>query len=280
MSEAFTTQDASRSNWMQGTLGRTGRPVGRLGLASGYGADQRCVEMAFERGANYFYWGTFRRDSFGEGLRALHNRREHFVLVIKSYTRLAGLLTGSLERALRALHMDFTDVLLLGMWNKDVTPRIWEQAIRLRDRGLVKHLAVSTHKRTHAVELARSHAVDVIHVRYNAVHPGAERDIFPHLPEHSARPGIVSFTATSWGELLSPKKVPAGDKVPTAADAYRFVLSNQNIDVCLTGPKSAEQFKAALDAMEQGPMSADELAWMRRVGEAKYEKPGMFSLRG
>src|SRR6266704_830052 len=156
--------DSLVNSWKHATLGRTGKIVGRIGLASGYGADQRCVEMAFERGANYFYWGTFRRDSFAEGLRALRSRRDEFVLVIQSYTRVAGLLSGSLERALRALNMDFTDVLLLGMWNKDVTPSIWERALRLRERGLVKHLAVSTHNRSHAAELARSHDVDVIHL--------------------------------------------------------------------------------------------------------------------
>jgi aryl-alcohol dehydrogenase-like predicted oxidoreductase len=279
MNDIFKADSLVHSS-KQGTLGRTGKAVGRIGLASGYGADQRCVEMAFERGANYFYWGTFRRDSFAEGLRALRSRRDEFVLVIQSYTRVAGLLGGSLERALRALNMDFTDVLLLGMWNKDVTPSIWERALRLRERGLVKHLAVSTHNRSHAVELARSHDVEIIHLRYNAIHPGAEREIFPHLPEKSVRPGVVSFTATSWGELLTPKKVPAGDKVPTASDAYRFVLSNPNIDVCLTGPKSSEQLQSALHALEQGPMSEDELAWMRRVGQAKYERAGFFSLRG
>lgn len=261
-------------------LGRTGVPVGRIGLASGYGADQRCVRLGFERGVNYFYWGTFRRDSFGEGLRELHSQREKFVLVIQSYTRVAGLLGWSLERALRSLKMDYADVLLLGMWNKDVTPSIWERALRLRDRGLVKHLAISTHNRAHGLALTSSKDVDVLHVRYNAIHRGAERDIFAQLPDRSARPGIVSFTATSWGELLSAKKLPSGEKQPTAADAYRFVLTNSNIDVCLTGPKSPEQFNAALEAFDKGPMSEDELAWMRRVGDAKYEKAGFLSMRG
>jgi len=266
--------------WARTTLGRTGRAVGKLGLGSGYGADQRCVEMAFERGMNYFYWGTFRRDSYGEGLRALRSKREDFVLVVQSYTRLSSLLGWSLERALRSLKMDYADVLLLGMWNKDVTPRIWERALKLRERGLVRHLAISTHNRHHAVDLARSKDIDVLHVRYNAVHPGAETDIFPHLPERAARPGVVSFTTTSWGELLAPDKVPAGDRVPTATDAYRFALSNPNIDVCLAGPKSPEQFQAALAALDLGPMTDEEFAWIRRVGKAKYTKPGAFSMRG
>lgn len=178
-------------------------PVARLGLAAGYGADQRCVELGFERGVNYFYWGTFRRDSFGEGLRNLHSQREKFVLVVQSYTRLASLLNWSLERALRALKFDYADVLLLGMWNKDVTPAIWERALKLRDRGFVKYLAVSTHNRLHGLGLTKSSDVDVVHLRYNAIHRGAEREMFSRLTDRAARPGIVSFTATSWGELLT-----------------------------------------------------------------------------
>jgi aryl-alcohol dehydrogenase-like predicted oxidoreductase len=100
------------------------------------------------------------------------------------------------------------------------------------------------------------------------------------LTDSSTRPGIVSFTATSWGELLSPKKLPSHDRQPTAADAYRFVLSNPKVDVCLTGPKSPEQFRDALEALDKGPMTEEELAWMRRVGDAKYVKAGAFSMRG
>jgi predicted aldo/keto reductase-like oxidoreductase len=166
------------------------------------------------------------------------------------------------------------------MWNKDVTPSIWERALRLRDRGLVKHLAISTHNRPHGFDLTTSKDVDVLHVRYNAIHRGAEREIFSHLTDPATRPGLVSFTATSWGELLSPKKLPCHDRQPTATDAYRFVLSNPKVDVCLTGPKSPEQFRDALEALDKGPMTEEELAWMRRVGDAKYVKAGAFSMRG
>jgi aryl-alcohol dehydrogenase-like predicted oxidoreductase len=267
-------------DWKRTQLGNTGRTVGRLGLSASYGADESCVRVAFERGVNYLYWGSMRRSSFGAGLRGLKSRRDEFMLVIQSYTRVAGLLEWSLRRALRPLGMDYADVLLLGMWNKEVPPAIWERALQLRELGLVRHLAISTHNRPHAVELAaREAGPDILHVRYNAVHPGAERDIFPKLPAKPARPGIVSFTATCWGDLMKPAKVPAGDAVPQASDCYRFALTNPAVDVCMTGPSSLAQCTAALDAWEKGPLSADEMAWMRRVGAAKYVKPGRFSLR-
>lgn len=51
------------TDWKTTTLGKTGWKVSRLGLASSYGADERCVQLAFERGINYLYWGSMRTPS-------------------------------------------------------------------------------------------------------------------------------------------------------------------------------------------------------------------------
>jgi aryl-alcohol dehydrogenase-like predicted oxidoreductase len=269
------------ADWKTTLLGKTHWTVSRLGLASSYGADERCVQMAFERGVNYLYWGSMRTANFGAGLRSLRSRRDEFRLVIQSYARVAKMVPWSLERALRSLVMDHTDVLLLGMWNKEVSPGIFDQAFQLRERGLVRAIAVSTHNRPQAAAIANHNGnVDVLHVRYNAVHPGAERDIFPKLPAPEARPGIVTFTATCWGDLMKPDKVPAGERIPTAGDCYRFNLTNPAVDVCLAGPRSVSDLTVALDALDKGPMTAEEMDWMRRVGQAKYEKPRLFSLKG
>jgi aryl-alcohol dehydrogenase-like predicted oxidoreductase len=226
---------------------------------------------------DYIFWGSRRRDSFGEALKSLRQQRERFVLVIQSYTRVASLLSWSLERALRALNFEYTDVLLLGLWNKQVPPRILDAARRLKERGLARYLAVSTHKRTLVPRIVAGRNFDVVHFRYNAAHPGAEKDIFPHLLG-ADRPGMVSFTATSWGRLLGKAplqgllpgthRLPKSERVPTAVDCYRYVLTRPEVDVCLTGPANAAQMKEALEALRLGPMSQDELAWMRRVGRA------------
>jgi aryl-alcohol dehydrogenase-like predicted oxidoreductase len=264
----------TNTDFTNALLGRTGRSVSRLGVSASYGVPGEAVERAFEQGVNYLYWGSIRRDSFGAALRHLGPRRDRFVLAIQSYTRVAGLMGWSLERALRALHFDYTDVLLLGMWNKPVAPRILEAAQRLKARGLVRYLAVSTHTRRLVPPIAAASDFDVVHFRYNAAHPGAETDIFPHLPD-GARPGLVAFTATSWGQLLGKaqglvrsRPIPKSERVPTAADCYRFVLTRPEVDVCMTGPKDAVQMEHALEALRLGPMSEDELAWMLRVGRA------------
>jgi len=178
------------------------------------------------------------------------------------------------------LKFDYTDFLLLGMWNRRVAPEVLEVAQQLKVRGLVRYLAVSTHKRALVPAITAGGDFDVVHFRYNAAHPGAEADIFPHLPD-TGRPGMTAFTATSWGQLLGhgflqgvagSKPLPKGERVPTAADCYRYVLSRPEVDVCMTGPKDAAQMEHALTALRLGPMSEDEPAWMRRVGRAVTSK--------
>jgi len=71
-------------------LGTTQLPVGPLGLGSSPGLGAAGVERAFERGVNFFLWGTLRRRGFGIGLRNLGRRsRERMVVAIQTYTRAA-----------------------------------------------------------------------------------------------------------------------------------------------------------------------------------------------
>jgi len=253
------------SSFERTVLGATGLQVGRLGVAASYGVPAAAVEAAFAHGVNYFYWGSIRRSGFGQAIRNLSSQRGRMVLVIQSYSRIAGLMGWSLERALRELRLDYADILLLGLWNKPLSERILDAARKLKERGLVRHLATSSHQRPLIARWAATRAFDVLHFRYNAIHTGAERDIFPSLPAEN-RPGMVAYTATSWKQLLNPKRVPKGEKVPRASDCYRFVLARPEVDVCMSGPANAEQMTEALEALRRGPMSQEELAWMRRVG--------------
>ncbi|HLJ45209.1 MAG TPA: aldo/keto reductase [Bryobacteraceae bacterium] len=257
-------------NWQNAVLGRTGREVGRLGMAASYGVPAKSVEEAFDRGVNYLYFGSMRKSGFAEALRNLRPKRDQITLVVQSYSRFAALVGPSLSMALRKIGYDYADLLLLGLWGNEPPGRILDACRKLRDSGRIKHIAMSTHQRPLIPKLAAAD-IDVFHVRYNAVHTGAEREVFPQLAAlNGTRPGLVAFTATSWRQLLKSGKIPNGEKTPSATDCYRFVLSNPAIDVCMSGPADAVQARAALDALDHGPMSEDELAWMRRVGQAIY----------
>lgn len=247
------------------TLGRSGLDVGRIGLGSSFGIGGEDLERALDRGVDWFYWGSLRREGFARGLRPLlKSRRDEVKLVLQSYARLGLAMRLSIEHALRRLKTDRCDCLLLGMWNRPVPPRIRDAALALRERGLVEHLVVSCHDRPTFERHAADPEIDAIMVRYNAAHPGAETDVFPLLPE--APPGVISYTATCWGWLLDPRRLPDGEPRPRPSDCYRFALSHPSVDLCLAGPRDAEQLDEALEALERGPMDEDELAWMKRVG--------------
>lgn len=258
-------------------LGRTGLRVGRMGVAASYGAPAGAFEEAFERGCNYFYWGSMRKSGMGQAIRNIcqQGKRDELVIVIQSYSRSAFLMDVFFKKALNSLKMDHADVLLLGWHNKPPTKRLLERALAMKEKGLFRFLGLTGHNRTLFPQLAKDGIFDLFHIRYNAAHRGAEKETFPHLQDQG-RPGIVSYTATRWGQLLNPKKLPQNEKRPAASDCYRFVLSNPAVDVCMCGPKDTAQMREALRTLELGPLSEDDLARMRRIGDHVQTHAGKF----
>jgi aryl-alcohol dehydrogenase-like predicted oxidoreductase len=253
-------------------LGRTGLKVGRIGISAAYGAPAKSIEEAFERGANYFYWGALRRGMMADGIRRLAKKnRDKMVIVVQNYWPWARLIPKSLKRALKELDTDYADVLLFSTLKRRPNQRAIDQALKLQDKGLVRHLGLACHHRPRLAQVEKEKIFDVFHVRYSAVHRGAEKDVFLLLPE-KAGPGIVIFTATCHTKLLRRDYVPRSEKTPRAIDCYRFVLSHPSVHLCVTGAQNLQQVRHALMALELGPMAEEELGWMRRVGNYIYSK--------
>lgn len=254
-------------NWNeQITLGATGLKVGRLGIAASYGVPADAIEEAFDKGCNYFYWGSLRREAMAEGLRrVVHRNRDRAVVCIQCYLRWPRMIRWSLERGLRKISLSYADVLLLGWHNKIPGDAIIEMCEQLKQEGKIRFYGISSHQRPVFPVLAEKHIGDLFHVRYNAAHRGAEKEVFPFI-DPSKGPGMVAFTATRWGHLIDPKRMPAGEKTPRAADCYRFCLSHPNVHVCMTAPKNLEQVRQNFSVLDEGPLSPEEMAWMHRIG--------------
>ncbi|MBD3413497.1 MAG: hypothetical protein GF421_03580 [Candidatus Aminicenantes bacterium] len=252
-------------------LGRTDLYAGRLGLGSSYTLSSKAFDDAFEAGCNFFYWGAIRTPFMAKAIRRIIRReqREDIIVAIQSYIRPFGV-GWSLKRGLRRLKIDFADVFLLGLYNKYPHPRILAQAEELRQKGLFRYLGVSSHDRKLLAQSAGDSRFDILLLRYNAAHRGAEKDIFPYLP--SEKPGIIGFTAADYMQLSRSKKIPKEEKRPSAGDCYRFVLSNPHIDMTITSPWNRRQMRENLMEANKGPMSPQELEWMRRIGDRVYSR--------
>jgi aryl-alcohol dehydrogenase-like predicted oxidoreductase len=259
------------------SLGQTGLKVGRLGVSAGYGAPAEAFEEAFEKGCNYFYWGSKRKDGMRQAITNIcrKGKRDEMVVLIQSYSRSPFLMEVFLKNALKSLNIDSADVLLLGWHKRRPSQRMLDKCLDMKTMGLYRYLAISSHNRPLLPRLAQDNVFDIFHLRYNAAHRGAETEVFDQLKDQE-KPGIVSYTATRWAQLLNPKKAPRGEKPLSASDCYRFVLSNPNVDICMCGPRDRSQMKEALRSLELGPLSEDELVRVRKIGDYVHAHSATF----
>jgi aryl-alcohol dehydrogenase-like predicted oxidoreductase len=183
----------------------------------------------------------------------------------------------SVEDALRKLGTDYLDVFKLGWLGRTsiYSKGIIDSLLQLKHKGKIRAIGTSIHDRKRAGRLALDSEIDLFMIRYNAKHPGAEQDIFPHLARRN--PAVVSYTALAWGQLVRPLKAivmppwPAGKSISgpplTPQLCYRFVLTNPNVHVVLTGPNNREQLRQNFAAIRQGPLAPDEMSWIRQYGQ-------------
>lgn len=255
-----------------------GRSVHRVGLAGNYGISTDGLREALTMGPELIMW-TPRVKAFTPALREAFKRdRERYVLLSgPSMCYTARGLRKGVDAIRRALDTDTIDILQIFWLGKTSawTPGVVDALVKLREDGVARAIGVSIHDRKRAGELARESPLDVLMLRYNAAHPGAEADVFPHL--HHRKPAVVGYTATAWGKLLKAPKGWSGP-TPTAGDCYRFALSNPHVDVVLTGPGSLEQLRENLHAVERGPLTEEEDLRMRELGRQVKNTKGLISV--
>jgi aryl-alcohol dehydrogenase-like predicted oxidoreductase len=252
----------------------------RLGLATNYGVDGKDLEWALEQGVNYVFWTPNARKVTTSLKEALKRNRESIVLATgPTIGFFGGNVRRACERLLKKLETDYLDVFQLFWLGRGSawTSSTIDALVSLRESGMVRAIGASMHDRKRAGKLVEDSPLDMLMIRYNAAHPGAEQDIFPFLAKR--RPAIVTYTATRWGGLLKRPKGWDGP-VMTAGDCYRFCLSNPHVDLVLTGPKNGQQLKENLhDLKEKGPLSEQEMRWIREFGQVVHNSSSRFTFR-
>jgi aryl-alcohol dehydrogenase-like predicted oxidoreductase len=243
-----------------------GKSVHRYGISASYGLDEAGVREAIDLGANYIFWNPLKKQLNNVIRDVVAKDRDRFVLATGP---MLGYFGGSVrraaERALKRSNGDYIDILQVFWAGKmsALTPSVVNELVQLRSEGKVRAIGVSIHDRKRAARLMAEGVLDFFMIRYNAAHPGAEVDIFPHLPEK--KPFIAAYTATCWTKLLKAPKGWVGPAA-TAGDCFRFCLSNPNVDVVVSAPKTAEQMRENMQAIERGPLSDEEMTRMRALG--------------
>src|SRR5262249_22445790 len=148
---------------------------------------------ALDRGMNYVYF-TYFSGKLVKPLRDAFRRGRDGMVVAASpgATWFGGSVRRGAERALKRLGTDYLDVFLLGWLGvySAWTEGTLREMRHLKESGKVRALGVSIHDRERAGKLAADSPLDLLMIRYNAAHPGAEKDIFPHLDKR--HPAVVA----------------------------------------------------------------------------------------
>jgi predicted aldo/keto reductase-like oxidoreductase len=239
------------------------------------------IHHAIDRGINFLNWcGT--PDALSQVIPELGPRRREVMVCVQFEARTAEEAERELGQILRELKTDYIDALTFYYVEE---PAEWEQIIgrggalafcrRTKEAGAVRLLGLTTHQRPLAAATARSGLLDLLMIRYNAAHRGAERDVFP-TTDALGLP-VVVYTCLRWGALLRPTPDdPPGFVVPPAPDWYRFALQSPSVAVALMAPDTRAELDEDLAALNAPPLSAEEYARLAEHGQRVRKHGGGF----
>lgn len=240
------------------------------------------VEAALARGINYLNW-CGRPDGLSQAVASLGKARKDVVVAAQFRSRTARGAARELDRLLRQLGTDYLDVVTCYYvetaeeWRRLLAPDgALSYLARQKEQGRVRLIGLTSHQRRLAASWAASGALDLLMIRYNAAHRGAEQDVFP-VTSACGMP-VVSFTALRWGALLrrTPED-PPGFRPPSPADCYRFCLAQPAIAVVLAAPGNRSELEKELALLEDWtPPPAAELERLRAHGDRVRRCAGPF----
>ena len=265
-------------------LGRGCPPALRLGLATRGNTHLEAADVAHavRRGVNYLNWCGY-DDGLARALRERLVDREQVVVAMQIESRGARSAAEELERPFRALGAGRIDVVTFYYvereqeWEEIAGPGGALEALEnARRTGRVRLVGLTTHQRKLGAKWAESGKLDLLMVRYNAAHRGAEQDVFP-VADRLKIP-VVAYTAQRWGALRKKTRDdPSGFTPPPAREWYRFALAHPSVSVVLMAPANRKELEEDLTLLDdwRAP-DAEEFERLAAHGRRVRESAGAF----
>ena len=240
------------------------------------------MEYAIGRGINYLNW-CGHPDGLSQAVAGLGKDRGKVVVAAQFQARTARTAARELDRLLNALRTDYLDILTFYYveseqeWEELLSPKGSYDYVRgQKEQGRVRLLGLTSHQRKLAARWAQTGRLDMLMIRYNAAHRGAEKDVFP-VTSSLGMP-VVTFTGLRWGALLkSTPEDPPGFQPPKPADCYRFCLVNPAVTVALTAPGNRAKLDHDLALLDDWrPPPREDLESMRAHGDRVHRHASEF----
>lgn len=248
-------------------LGNTGYKVSQLGFGAmrlpmvGIGIDAYVdrdlaipmIHRAFEAGVNYIdtargYCNEDSQRAVGEALESWQDRASIIVSTKNPYFgKDEKQWWTNLENSLKRLRTDSIDIynyhgINWKIFTEDIEPRVSTWMNRAKNQGLVKHICVSFHDTNEALlKVIDTGLFESITLQYNMLDRRLEEGI---AHAHQKGIGIVVMGPVGGGRLGEPSEVmknvvESHSGIPETA--LRFVLTNPNISIALSGMSTMHQ---------------------------------------
>ncbi len=261
-------------------LGQTGLKVSRLGFGAmrlpmcGDGIDRDLaipmIHHAFKQGVTYIDTAVFycKQDServVGEALKGWRNK---VVLSTKNHCYEADEKAWwmNLENSLERLDVEAIDIYNTHGVNADsydqfVVPHIHGWMEKAKDQGLIKHICTSFHgSQEFFRRMVDDGLYECVTIQYNLLNRQFEDEI---AYAKSKGMGIINMGPVGGGQLGGESEVltqfvPNIARVPELA--LRFVLTNPNIDVVLSGMSTMDHVEENVRVVAaNAPLNTEEL---------------------
>lgn len=240
-------------------------------LCVGMVNDPDTVIAAWDAGINFFFltadmhWPLY--EGLRQGLKRLAKARpaalDEAVIACTAYVAQPEFLKVPYQEALDSIApFQKLDLLIAGgSYTPDVAPRLKVLKGNVDSKWVnAKAIGMSAHDRAAAVTVINDDSADLVFVRYNAQHPGARFDLFPHLkPARTTR--IFNFKSTyGYQPAAEFHKMGVDPELwfPARTDYYRFVMCRPELDGILCAPTTPAEVEGAVAAYELGPLPQDE----------------------
>lgn len=261
-------------------------PVCRLGLATRGNTHLRPddVEHAIDSGINYLNW-CGKPDALSKTVAGLGAQRKDVAVAVQFQASGADEAAKEFDSILARLKSDYLDIATLyyveseAEWQALIAPQgAWQTLARLTEQGALRMIGLTSHQRKLAAGWVQQvdpetgkPRLDMLMIRYNAAHRGAEHDVFPVTDELGTP--VVTFTGLRWKDLLAgTADDPAGFAPPVALDCYRFCLANESVAVTLMAPGNRaelEQDSVLLD--DWTPLNRGQMESIQAHGDRVRE---------
>jgi len=274
------------------TLGKTGFKVSALGFGAmrlpmaGEVVDRDkaipMIHRAFEAGVNYidsavFYCGHDSERAVGEALKGW---RDKIVLSTKNHAYSKNDTKGwwhHLNLSIEKLDVECIDIYNFHgiSWEKfteqvDGPDGLYKEVLKAKDQGLIKHICCSFHDGCdNLIKIVDTGLFESVTCQYNLFN----RSLEPGMAHaHEKGMGVVVMGPVAGGNLGETGGEFAGmfpeGVASTPELALRFVLSNPNVTIALSGMSTMQHVEEnVVTAGREEVLSADELAAIDKAME-------------